>query len=242
MTSGIPVLKIVSLVLTVGTILSGFSIMGIGIQIRKDKSLDLEEDQKAVAISLIVAGTLTVLISLAGCCGIISESKPLLYIYAFFAFLLSAFMIITGIVVFACRKKWVDKGYNLAEKEFKTYSRGKNENGLWKLANKQTKKQNDTVKSVDAIQSELKCCQWNDKNKDWDDDQYPDSCKCSGIKDKCLQGLYQKKCAGVVKEHFSDFILCMGWLCIFMSIFPITIGCISCVIAKKHNGYENFKT
>lgn len=191
-------------------------------------------------IIILIAGLIIVVIGFLGCCGAMKGSSCMLKTYAFIIIVLLIAEITLGILLLIYPNKaeeTIKKGMNEA---FKNY-------GIDEA----------TEKSLDAIESDLKCC-GVDGYKDWQkypygaDGNVSRGCCIEDHSDDCFMNMntldeetakryiFTRGCYDAIKEDLKDETIGLGVVLFIMAIVQVLAVTCACGLAKKSSGSTHY--
>ncbi|XP_060701612.1 leukocyte surface antigen CD53-like isoform X2 [Hemiscyllium ocellatum] len=206
--------------------IGGCAIMGFGIYLltlNNFGALLSSLPSLSIANSLIVVGTITMVVAFLGCMGAIKENKCLLLSFFILLLLILLIEVVVAIIVF------------FYEQQINTYIESDMKKAL--------KKENSTgiVEAWNQIQEKLFCCGVANYT-DWGN-SVPESC-CKKKSEPCnSQNYFLKGCYSLIRKWFDNNFLFIGIATICVSIIQV-LGMsfamtIYCQICNNYKSYEN---
>ncbi|XP_045109350.1 leukocyte surface antigen CD53-like [Portunus trituberculatus] len=191
-------------------------------------------------IIILIAGLIIVIIGFLGCCGAMKGSSCMLKTYAFIIIVLLIAEITLGILLLIYPNKAEDAIKTGMHEVFKNY-------GIDEA----------TEKSIDAIESDLKCC-GVDSYQDWQNYSYGSTgnvsrgCCIEDDSDACFmnkndlpeaqakQYIYTRGCYAALKEDLKDETIGLGVVLFIMAIVQVLAVTCACGVAKKSSGSTHY--
>ncbi|XP_048409152.1 leukocyte surface antigen CD53-like [Stegostoma tigrinum] len=206
--------------------ISGCAILGFGIYLltlNNFGALLSSLPSISIANTLIVVGTVTMVVAFLGCMGAIKENKCLLLSFFILLLLILLIEVTVAIIVF------------FYENKITSYIENDMKLGL--------KKENNTgiVEAWNKIQEQLKCCGVANYT-DWGN-SVPSSCCKDELKPCNSPSYFSKGCYSMIREWFDANFLFIGIVIICVSIIQV-LGMsfamtMYCQICHNYKSYEN---
>ncbi|XP_065352495.1 uncharacterized protein LOC135947500 [Cloeon dipterum] len=234
----LPVLKILTLLFCISTLMLGVMLIGVSANALKDPNIKELNGMKAIMVVLIVTGSFIAVGSIFGCCGIFADNYAILNIFVCLSMVACAILAVLGIVIFVRKNTWTDKFEKNAFKYFDEYQRDINFMDNYPYGNKDNISK-DALEFVDLVQKHFECCGWIDKSQKFTAVKHPESCACLGPTKNCKQQYFIKLCSANFKNDMTAVIVNLGAMAMACGFILLIIGCISCGVARKQKDYDN---
>ncbi|CAB3370840.1 Hypothetical predicted protein [Cloeon dipterum] len=237
----LPVLKILTLLFCISTLVLGVVLIGVSANALRDPNIKELNGVKAIMVVLIVTGSLIAVGSIFGCCGIFADNYAVLNIFVCLSMVACATLAVLGIVIFVRKSTWTEQVEKNAIKYFGEYQRAISFLDNYPYGNKDNISEN-ALKFVDLVQKHFECCGWAENSgnsQKFTAVEHPESCACLGPTKNCKQQYFIKLCSANFKNDVSAVIVNLGTMAMACGICLLITGCISCGVAKKQKDYDN---